>query len=328
LDEYIRTIETGKIEDILFSHDFGMGDSTFFKVFLNLTNMELHEFGLDTSASYLELHEAEPNLELFISDLNMKATLDFHFGTEPYFLDDHGDGHFYLGKTSIRLGYAIERINGRPTFVTKSATVDSEDFSLVLDGSADFSRVITQMSAALEQLVKTNINDYILGVVDATITPLINGAITSKYNLEYKITDDVVIDLSSSVDPIFTDEHMSLFFKAAARQISQDSPPFRENLRVPSEVDTSGRQLQIGISDFIFNSTLYSLFKTGFLKLDTQNFNGTSFPVPASNFFIIFPTLAEKYGAEDDVFFRVTVQETVNPPYVEIVDGYLHAYLD
>lgn len=328
LDEYIKAIETGRFRDINWSHTLEVAGQKLFTIFLDLTNMELHEFELDTRTSFLKLNRNEPNLELFISNFTTKATLDFHFGTDQAFIDDQGDGNFYVGPTSIYLGYGIEVVEGRNTFVTKTAKINSTDFSVFLNGTADFSRVITQVFGLIEDEIMSNVNNHILGVVESVITPLINSAVSSQYNLTYPVGPNVVIDLSSTVAPAFTDEHMTLFFAAGGRPNNTNQFPFTDKMRVPSLLNDGGRQLQVVISDFIFNSTLYSLYQTGDLKIDTKNVNGASYPVPASNFFVIFPTLVERYGAEDGIFFRVTVQETVNPPYVYFENGYINAYLD
>jgi len=328
LKEFVKSIETGKLDDFVWSHDFAVANQTLFKVFLNMTNIQRHNFQLDTSTSFLKLTDTAPYLELFISNFSMRSTFDFHFGTDPYFLDDFGQGYLNFEPTSLYLGYDIQNVNGKPQFVAREAVMNNTGLKIEMNGTADFSRVISQMGSFLEDAVEHQINDYLLGIVGSGVTPLINSALSNVYNTTYNISESLVANFSSSVEPRFSESVMTLFFKGEVRPMNEDNVPFIDELNVPATVNAEGKQLQVVISEFMFNSAIYSMFQAEYLNINTQDFNGSSIPINASTFFLIFPALADKYAADDKIFFKAVAHDTTYKPYMRILDGITTGYID
>lgn len=323
LRRFIDSIETGTFEDFEYVKDLSV-----FKVLLSMTNMTLHNFKMDVDTSFLKLNDTAPYLQLFISNFSMVFTFDFDFRTQPDFILDKGKGYINIEPTSLYLGYDIKSERGRPFFQTQTAIMNSTDITIVMNGTADFSRVIFQLATYLKAFVRDKINDYLVQIVDATVTPVINSSIASVYNITYNFRDDIIANFTSTVNPAFTENDMTLFFKGEVRPIDEKILPFRDQLQVPSAVNPNGRQLQIVISDYLFNSTIYSLYRRNYLEIDTKTFNGTSTPVPASFLFYIFPTLSSKLRPEDPIWFRAVAKDTHYLPYIEIVDGVTSAFID
>jgi len=327
LREFVESIEIGKVNDIHFKKDIGAFNQTLFSIALNMTNIELHNFKMDLDTSFLKLNEQNPHLELFISNLSTVATFDFNFFSEPSFISDVGKGYFNLEPTSLYLGYTVDSSSGRPIFIADKAIMNSTDLTFVLNGTADFSKLIFQVSSYLKIFIKDKVNDYFTAIIGATVSPIINNSISSYYRLTYNLTEDIIVNFTSTVPPQFTEDDMTVFFKGEARPIDSEIP-FSSQLQVPSEVNTKGRQLQVGISDYLLNTTIYSLYKKDYLQVDTKNINGTSYETEASYLFYVFPKLAEKLQPTDLVSFRAVAKSTNYYPYMEIVGGVTTAYIE
>lgn len=323
LKEFIESIETGNFEDVNIVKDLSM-----FKVKLDLTNMTLHDFKMDVDTSFLELRDTAPYLELFLSNFSLTFTFDFDFRTDPVFLKDQGKGYINIEPTSLYLGYGVESHNGRPVFTTESALMNCTDLTIVMNGTADFSKVLFQLSAYLKDIFKTKINDFLTGIVDATVTPAVNGMIASYYNTTYEWEENLIANFSSTKEPVFTNDDMTIFFKGEIHPKDEPNLPFSDALEVVSEVKADGRQLQIAISDYLLNSTIYSMYKTEYLKVDTADFQGESYDLPASYLFYVFPKLSEMVSPDTPVYFKVVAKEDKYLPYMQIVNGTTTAYID
>ena len=323
IKKFIDSIETGDLDDIKIVKDVKI-----FKILLDMTSMKLKQFKLDLDDSYLRLRDKDPYLELFVSNFSVNFTFDFNLRSDPAFVEDKGDGRIEFKPTSLYIGYEIKNVKGKPVFVTKSAIMNWTDLNIYANGTADFSKVITQLGAFLKDSIKSKINDYLVSVVDATITPAINNMISSSFAAVYEINKDIVVNFTSTVNPKFENSHMTLFFKGEVTPKDEPRLPFADKLQVPSSTKQDGKYIQIAVSDYIFNSTIYSLYRKGYLQIDTKNINGTENPVPISYFFLLFPSLAQKYSPDTPVWFKGIAKEETYKPYMEISNNTAIAYSD
>ena len=121
---------------------------------------------------------------------------------------------------------------------------------------------------------------------------------------------------------------MTLFFKGEVTPNDEPKLPFADKLQVPSSTKPDGKYIQIALSDYIFNSTLYSLYQKKYLQINTKNINGTENPVPISYFYLLFPSLEGKYPADTPVWFKAVAMQDVYKPYMEISNKTATAYAD
>lgn len=68
-------------------------------------------------------------------------------------------------------------------------------------------------------MIKTKVNEYFLTITSATITPLLNGAISGAYSTVYNLREDIIANFTSTLHPVFTKQAMSLFFKGEVRPL-------------------------------------------------------------------------------------------------------------
>lgn len=99
-------------------------------------------------------------------------------------------------------------------------------------------------------------------------------------------------------------------------------------MQVPSDFDIYGRQLQVAVSDYVLNSTIFSLYRQGYLEGDTSNVNGTSYGFPVSYLFYVFPQLSGKYKGDENIYVRIKAKSDQYVPYMSIVNGVTTAYVD
>lgn len=318
LEKFVEKVKVLKFDDIHY-----MFNATLFQVHLDLTNMKLHNFNLDTKNSYLRFNAEEPYIEMYLANFTMKFTLNFDLRTNPEFIQDKGNGEIYVGQTTLRLGYTVGNSKtGYPTLIATSGKMDCSDLTLEMNGTAGFSKLIDQMGSFLKTFVKEKINDYLVQGLDSIVNPAINGIISSKVPNTFNVNDEIVANFTSFVKPKFTSGGMTLFFKGEIRPNDEPIIPFLQDLHVPSDIKESGRQLQIVISDYLFNSAIYSLFKKHLLEGNTKNLTD----IPASYIKYIFPML--KTPDTTPIWFSGKAIEHTFTPYIKIINGTMTALFD
>ena len=318
LDKFVKNVTTGKFDDIHY-----MTNLTVFQIYLDLTDMDLSNFKVDLKNSYLKISEESPNIQFYVADFSMKFTLKFDFRTEPEFVQDKGDGEIFVDTTSLFIGYTVDvSEEGKPKLSIQNATLDCSNLTISMRGSAGFSDLINQIGDFLKDFVKERVNDYLIQITDYTVTPTINRLISGAYNTSYVFEDKIIANISSSVLPKFTNDDMTLFFKGEIRPEDEPILPFIHDLKVPSEIKEKGRQFQIGISDYLFNSIIYSFYKKKYLQGQTKDY----FPIPASYIKLVFPQIS--YSDDTEIWFEGKAIEHGYLPNIQIANSTTIAQFD
>jgi hypothetical protein len=118
-------------------------------------------------------------------------------------------------------------------------------------------------------------------------------------------------------DPIFDDDSVSLVFKGEVTPEKEYQIPFEEQRKTPYIVDPAGKDIQLYISDYFLNTTLYSLHQNKLLDLDLRTMNGseTGEPIRAEMLSILFPTLKKNIDPQSQISIRIKTTEDYVPNF-------------
>uniref|UniRef100_A0A7S3N9Q4 Lipid-binding serum glycoprotein C-terminal domain-containing protein n=1 Tax=Euplotes harpa TaxID=151035 RepID=A0A7S3N9Q4_9SPIT len=122
--------------------------------------------------------------------------------------------------------------------------------------------------------------------------------------------------------PVFTDRSLALVLKGEVTSKAEEVIPFVEKRKINYEQDKSAKNVQLSVSDYFLNTTLYSAYNLDMIKGNITSFSGndTSDPITASMFKLIWPKITDHMPADQKL---VIIAKSVKDftPYLEITEG-------
>lgn len=123
-------------------------------------------------------------------------------------------------------------------------------------------------------------------------------------------------------DPKFDDNSVSLVFKGEVTPDKDFEIPFVEQRMTPYVVDPAGKDVQLYISDYFLNTTLYSLHQNKQIDIDVRTMDGSAEgePIRAEMLSILFPSLTKNIDPKAQISVRIRTTEDYIPNF-NIDDG-------
>ncbi|CAI2387461.1 unnamed protein product [Moneuplotes crassus] len=329
-NQFLETVKTELINEI-FTHfrptDRSYANSTdldLFKVFYEITDIDLDDFGMDYRKSSIRFQEEKPNILIDLVDF--KTNLDFNFNVtaRPKFYDDVGEGAVHFEFDKFRIGLTIFEIEGAFQFKIDEINAElKEDASgSYFNGTGDLSFALNQAAVLLQGQLLQNPNETLAQIVNLAL-PSINSAL-ARNGCEEDF-GPMVFNWCAMQQPIFTDNDLVLVFKGEASPNVDTRFGYPELRKIPYKFDRSLKDISLFISDYTLNTTLWSAYYNDLLKYDLRTL-GTAEegkpapPIPASTLFILFPELHKHVEKDTPLSIFVHAVDDVTPT-LKIING-------
>jgi len=227
----------------------------------NITDIHIEDF----SAGTVSLYSVKEGYKLIISGINCSLSFDWEYTEQSFIIikvSDQGTGEMSFQDGTYELEFQIKSKNNKPQFNLKDNKLKLGDFTLSLDGGADwlydlFNFVIApvvkrQIESTVEDIVKESfneINDAIRGI--PLFFPIGEGIV-----FNWGMTDDY-----QTHDNGFGSYESAAYF--ASRQQPEAVPPFDVD-KIPNRINYD--MAQVIISEYTFNTLGWALFEAGSLN--------------------------------------------------------------
>jgi len=322
-NHFLDTIKDQLINEI-FTH-FRPTDETYadsfdldlFKVFYNVSNINLASFGMDYRKSTIKFQEEMPNIVFDLVDLRTNLDFDFNLTARPKFYDDVGKGAVHFEFDKFRIGLTITQVNGVFQFEVKeiNAQLRKDGSGSYFAGTGDISFVLNQAATLFQDQLMAKPNDTI-GMILGLVIPQINGALAQsgcKANVA-----SLAFNWCAVKQPIFTKDDLVLVFTGEVTPSEGTTFPYQEMRKIPYKFDRSLKDVSLFISDYTLNTTLWAAHKNGMMQYDIRSMGAAEEgkpapPIPASTLFILFPDLSKHVEKDTPLSIEVKALEEVVP---------------
>ena len=207
----------------------------------------------------------------------------------------------------------IRDANGVFQFEASDIFANYTGSDMYFTGGGDLSYILNTASFLLNGSLVQDPSNTVKTMVQQVL-PIINGqlqAIGCTYN-----TTGLEINWCAMEDPKFDDQSLSLIFKGETTY--EEKPiPFVDQRKIPYKFE-DGKDVQISISDYFLNTTIYSAFYLGLLEGNATELNNQT--ITAGNFTLLWPKITDHLSPDQPIMIKVVANETFTP-YLEIVDG-------
>lgn len=257
-----------------------------FKAFasVNLTAKD-GGWSLDFKNSKFAFNDEAPHVQLKLTNFSCDFDGTFDLHTDPLFYKDQGNCFIKVAPLTLDLGFKLVDNNGVFQFEEEASTLTYNKMNITFNGTADISYALTAIFNMLDATMQKDADKYAETILSSGLFPLINGVLSEAGTSQ--VFKNMTIDYSAMAQPVTTKEAMTLVLKGEVTPEDGYLPFAREPV-IPDTIDTSAGDLQLFISDFVFNSTVYSAFKAGLLHTRVENLN-------TNDLAIVFPKLKEEY---------------------------------
>lgn len=118
-------------------------------------------------------------------------------------------------------------------------------------------------------------------------------------------------------NPKFDSNSVALVFKGEVTPAKDYAIPFVEQRKIPYVVDPTGKDVQLYISDYFLNTTLYSMHQNGLIDFDIRTTNGTAEgdPLRIEMLSILFPDITKHLDPKAQMSIRVRATDGYIPNF-------------
>lgn len=276
-------------------------------------------FGMDYDNSNIYYQADKPNIVMDFRDLVTTLDMNFNITAEPRFYEDIGVGKFSFVFTKLLIGLGINVVDGAFNFEVQSINAEYKGGNTSFAGTGDLSFALNQATSLIETQMISDPNATIATFVNL-ILPTINSAISSA-GCSSNITSSVWFNWCATEEPKFSDDDVILLFKGES-SIAKDTPfPWQEQRKIPYVVEPVTTDLQLYISDYTLNSTIWAAYQANLLDIDIRYLNETTqTPITADTIRILFPGITQHMDASTPLSIRAKAVD--NPiPNLSIQNG-------
>ena len=290
----------------------GFQNLNLFNISYEISNFTMSRFGMDYDKSHIYYQAAKPNIVLNFTNLNTTLDMNFNVTAQPRFYEDIGVGKIDFSFSRMIIGLGISVIDGSFNFEVQSIDADYSGGNTHFIGTGDLSFALNQSIALVDSQMMSDPNATVRTFV-GLILPTINSAISSA-GCSQNITSSVWFNWCATGDPKFTDKDVTLLFKGEA-SLGKDEPfPWPEQRKIPYVIDPISRDIQLYISDYTLNSTIWAAYESDLLDIDLRYLNETTqTPITADTIRILFPSITTHMDATTPLSIRVKAVDNPIP---------------
>lgn len=314
IDAFIQSI---KPQDWSTTGTYNLG---LFKFTYNVTDLNMYQWDMDYVKSKIEFRADEPHLHLEFINYTMYMDFNYSLYADPKFYLDEGPAQVSFRFDNISIGLNIIIVDGVFQLQTNAVDAVYVDGNTYFMGQGDISYAMNAASFFLKSQLKEHTTDTVRGMVNQ-IVPIINGqlmAMGCNYN-----ASGLLISWCAMENPKFGDDAASLIFRGEVRYDNNTPIPFEDKNQIPYRFE-DGKDIQISVSDYFLNTTIYSAFYLGMLDYELTQISENQ-TLTAGSLKYIFSDILKYMNAEQPIAMRVVANKELIP-YLEIVDGVTSAY--
>jgi hypothetical protein len=254
----------------------------------------------------------------------MRLNFFFNITAEPRFYEDIGAGEFSFLFEELMIGLTIvNTTEGVFQIQVDDVNAVYGGGSTALKGTGDLSFALDQVTTLIEAQMQSNPNNTIRMFVDLLL-PQINGIIAAS-GCQADL-GGLFMNWCAMEQPRFSNDDVVLFFKGEVTPDKDTDIPFQEMRKVPYVFESVTRAIQVYISDYTLNTTLWSAYKKGMLTYDLRYTNETTQePITAGMLSLLFPKITDHMDASTPISLKATASSDLTP-WLQIDNGDTTAY--
>jgi hypothetical protein len=289
-----------------------------FNISYEVSNFTMSEFGMDYDNSQIYYQADKPNIVMNFTDLVTTLDMNFNITAEPRFYEDIGTGKFSFEFSKMLIGLGISTVDGAINFELQSIDAVYKGGDTSFNGTGDLSFALDKATSLIDAQMSSNANTTIATFVNL-ILPTINGALSSA-GCQANVTSSILINMCVDAPPKFTDDDVIILFRGES-SLANETFPWPEQRQIPYVIDPVATDLQVYISDYTLNSTIWAAYESDLLDFDIRYLNETTqTPITAETIRILFPSITTYMDATTPLSIRAKAVD--NPiPNLTIQDG-------
>ena len=307
----VLPVVMGNIGDLAIADQNGSVGHGLFKVDIDVKNIVVSGVELDVNDTNI-VTKAPHEIELTIGGITAAVNMDFSYKTR-LIVRGSGWGRANISDTSANVIISVLESNGKPQVTVTSTSVNIGHMDIHLGGG-----LISTVANFVVGLLNHSIKDSIQDSLTKAISQQGNDALTKlMIDLPTEIdihNTDLAVNYTLPYDPVVSADYIE---GASLGIIGVKSQP--NNIPVPpaapmSAFNATGGDLQVRLSEYVFNTGLYSAFKTGIIQYDLTAgmINPSStFQLTTTDLGILIPQLTEVYGYNKSC--EITIQANAQP---------------
>ena len=217
-----------------------------------------------------------------LSNLDVDLQLGYEFITEPAVIADLGFLNFSIDQLSIDFNLTTYWTDKNISINVTQFMVDIYDFQFEVEGVNDFIYVTINFIDSWVGPVSGRFKDLIESYIKKLV-PVINRALDLIPNHINIPGTALNLDLGFANNIQCVDN--SFMYLPLAVMIQSDTYPFKEdNIAVFPNFTNSTYDVEIAISEYVIDDTLYQLHKNGLIDIDTEKIIGNRLTVNLVSF--------------------------------------------
>lgn len=306
IDSFVKEFRP---QNVRFNDTFNL---SLFDFTYDLYNITMQTFYMDYDKSEIKYYADAPNIRMTFYNLEMKLGMNFSLTANPEFYRDVGPGQFAFAFENMTIGLTLVEDNGVFQLRTEEINAAYMGGDTFFRGTGDLSFALDSVTTLVEQQMLSNPGSTLTSI----ITPLL-GVINGKIAAAGCRSEQGGLHISwcSMGNPIFTNDSMSIVFDGEVRPTPDAKIPFEDQKWLPIIHSPTEKDVQLFISAYTLNTTLWSLHQNGNLTFEIRTLDGTPEgpKLTAQTLAILFPGLTEKVGADTQISIMGMASNDVAP---------------
>mmetsp|Transcript_16648 Transcript_16648/g.29948 ORF Transcript_16648/g.29948 Transcript_16648/m.29948 type:complete len:475 (-) Transcript_16648:33-1457(-) len=282
---------------------------------VTISNLVLGEISVDAENS--EVNFMSPNsIDVNVTDIQGAAHFSWSYST--VLSSERGSGRLSLKDTIGTIAVDLYETDMLLNITVTSVEVDIGDIEVQFSGNLQADKVNMILGAVknkLLEVIEEQLNENLKFVTQSFLNDFIQY--TSPPIISFGEDDALALNYSLSADPYVTSSDLSLYFLG---QIVDAKNPtdytIEEPVLMPS-FNTTGRQVQIQLSQYSINSGLFAAVNAGLIYFVVTNSDLGSNVLNTNFLDTLLPGIKAKYGANQECELQCTVAQY---PSVKLLD--------
>lgn len=320
-NRFLKTIKNQVIDSLIEAfkpQEVNMVDTynlSLFNFTYNVTDLTMHAFDMDYEASTVEFRDTDPHIYIEFIDFQMDLVFNYSLYANPLFYLDEGPGRVTTNFQNVSIGLDLVEVDGKFQFKVFDIFANYTGGLTKFGGQGDISYVLNTVAETLRNSFFADASGTIRGIVEQAL-PLINGQLQGGgCTQEYM---GLFFSWCAMEQPQFNGESVSLIFKGETRYDNDIPIPFEDKRKVPYVVE-DGKDIQLSVSDYFLNTTVYSAYEKGLLDFEISQLDENT-TLTAGTLKPIFSDITKYMNESQPISIRFTANQT-QIPYLEIIDG-------
>ena len=262
-------------------------------IYFTVEDFNIDQLAYDLTNTRVDLFEDNNTIGAHIARSNFSAHVDYLFDLDPSFITDNGTLDFSWSDLGIDFVFGIgdgqDSTNIDINVTTSSFNLNPEKVNLTLVNENNFNQLVsflmTTVQAPVINVISKAFTEYLGSGINAGIHLVPNPITIGNMTFNNTLVE------AANITAMYTSNKIVGSFTPIDRQI-----PIVNNVTLPTW-DEKGQSLQIYLSEFVFQSLLYSLFDLGQISLMLEESPLESLlKFDTDSFAYFLPTITKVFG--------------------------------